>query len=83
MCADAAAGLFAEAVAEDNEHKHHNESEALREDSCRKENGIEYSMGEDRSAEYPEPVDCRCNRVKADERVIVAHEDTEEEVSWH
>ena len=57
MCADSAAGLLAEAVAEPDEHNHDDEGEAFWEDACREEDGIEYSMGDDRCTEHPEPVD--------------------------
>lgn len=81
--ADAAAGLLAEAVAEDDESDHCDESEELREDFGCKQDGIEDSVGEDRSSEDPEPVDLRCHRIKTDERVVISHEDSKEEMTWN
>jgi hypothetical protein len=57
MGTDAAACQFAEAIAEDHKHNHENERESFWEDACRKENGIEYSVSDDRCSENPKPVD--------------------------
>ena len=57
MGTDAAAGQLAETVAEHHEHDHENERENFWEDACRKENGVKYSVGNDRRSEHPKLID--------------------------
>lgn len=81
MHADAFAGFFAEAVAEEDEHYHEGKGEDFRKDACAEEDGVEDAMSQDRCAEDPESVDARSHRIKAHKRVVIAHQDAEEHVS--
>lgn len=81
MHADAFAGFFAEAVAEEDEHYHEGKGEDFRKDACAEEDSVEDAMSQDRCAEDPESVDARSHRIKAHKRVVIAHQDAEEHVS--
>lgn len=83
MGADAAAGLFAETVTENDEHNHENEREYLWEDICSKKDGVKDAVCQNRGSKHPKHVDLRCERVKTDKGVIISHKNTEKEVTWN